>query len=380
METQILKKKRNPNLDLLRIVSMLLIIWLHSIDHSGVLETADATGGMIGIYVRFTYMLVQVCVNCYVLISGYFLANSTFRLQKLVALWMEVAFYSVVIKLVFMLTGYTPFSILSLVSCLIPVFTGRYWFITIYFGLYMVSPFLNIAIHAMNREQHLKLNVLLFTLFSGMVSVYPSFAGMNSGAGWGLAWFVVLYFLAAWFRLYYEPSGKCVGKLLGWIGIAAGVAAIYEVGGVFSPLRVMAGNWYRYDSVPTYLMTVLIFLAFLNMDIKNVVASKVISVVAPTTLGVYLIHAHASFSPWAWEMLNLPEKMWMPMFPVIQLFAVMGIFVVCSLADFMRKHTVGRIENSEIIVSFSERIIKTTEYYFRKKTKVYIDEDTCNKW
>lgn len=344
-----MKKKRNPNLDLLRIVSMLLIIWLHSIDHSGVLETADATGGMIGVYVRFTYMLVQVCVNCYVLISGYFLVNSTFRLQKLVTLWMEVVFYSVVIKLVFMLTGYTPFSILSLVSCLIPVFTGRYWFITIYFGLYMVSPFLNIAIHAMNREQHLKLNVLLFVLFSGMVSIYPSFAGMNSGAGWGLAWFVVLYFLAAWFRLYYQPSGKCVGKFLGWIGIAAGVTAIYEIGGVFLPLRILAGNWYRYDSVPTYLMTLLIFLAFLNMDIKNVAASKVVSVVATATLGVYLIHAHANFSPWSWEMLNLPAKMTSLFFPVIQIGVVLAIYILCSTVDLIRLKTIGVFENGKVI-------------------------------
>jgi hypothetical protein len=32
------KKTREANLDVLRIVSMLLIILLHSIDHSGVLE------------------------------------------------------------------------------------------------------------------------------------------------------------------------------------------------------------------------------------------------------------------------------------------------------------------------------------------------------
>ena len=147
METQVIKKKRNPNLDLLRIVSMLLIIWLHSIDHhSGVIEAADKAGGVIGLYIRVVFMLVQICVNCYVLISGYFLVKSTFRLQKLVALWIEVVFYSFTIKLIFMLTGYTPFSAVSLVSCLVPVFTGRYWFITIYFGLYLISPFLNMTI------------------------------------------------------------------------------------------------------------------------------------------------------------------------------------------------------------------------------------------
>lgn len=358
MEAQSLKKKREPNLDLLRIVSMLMIIWLHSIDHSGVLETADADGGMIGVYVRFSYILVQVCVNCYVLISGYFLVESTFRLQKLVSLWLEVVFYSVTVKLVFMLMGYTPFSIASLISCVAPVFTGRYWFITIYFGFYLISPFLNIAIYAMNREQHLKLNVLLFILFSCMISVSPSFAGMNSGAGWGLAWFTVLYFLAAWFRLYYKPDGKLWGKVLGAIGIAVLVTTVYEVGGVITPLRIMAGNWYRYDSVPTYLMTVLIFMAFLSVDIKNEKIGRCITAIAPTTLGIYLIHAHASFSPWSWEVLNLPQKMSSVFFPVIQAATVLGIFVVCMIIDLIRKKTVGRFETCKYINNICDWISK----------------------
>lgn len=37
----IAKKQRNANMDLLRIVSILLIILLHSIDHSGVLEASE---------------------------------------------------------------------------------------------------------------------------------------------------------------------------------------------------------------------------------------------------------------------------------------------------------------------------------------------------
>ena len=121
-----MKKSRNVNMDLLRIVSMLLIVFLHSIDHSGVLENAENCGMAMYFYVRFTYMLCQVCVNSYVMLSGYFLVTSKFRLKKLVTLWMEAAFYSVVIRLIFMLAGARPFSIVSLVSCFAPILTGRY--------------------------------------------------------------------------------------------------------------------------------------------------------------------------------------------------------------------------------------------------------------
>ena len=351
-------------MDLFRIVSMLLIILLHSVDHSGVLEAAEVSGTAMQLYVRFVYMLTQVCVNCYVLLSGYFLVTSKFRLQKLVALWMEVVFYSFTIKVIFMLAGYTSFSVGSLLSCFMPIYTGRYWFITIYFGLYLIAPFLNIGIHAMNKKQHAMLNIILFVLFSVMVSLYPAFKGMNSGAGWGLAWFVVLYFWAAWFRKYYLPSNKFLPGLVLWGGISVVVALIYVIGGRYVALaQVISDNWYRYDSVPASLASICLFVAFLNIRIENQFISKVITLIAPATLGVYLIHAHSEFSPWSWEVLNLPAHMYSAGFVLVQLGAVLGIFTVCTVLDLVRKYTVGRLENCKMIVTLCEKISQKVSHY-----------------
>lgn len=350
------RTSRNSSLDLLRIVSMLLIILLHSIDHSGVLEQAGLSSSAMHLWVRFTYMLTQVCVNCYVLISGYFLVKSKFRLQKLVALWLEVVFYSFTIKLVFMLIGYNSFSIPALLSCLVPVVTGRYWFITIYFGLYLVFPFLNIAINAMNKRQHTALNIVLFVLFSVMVSIYPSFAGMNSGGGWGLAWFVVLYFAAAWFRLYYTSQKKLLALSI-WLGSSFLIAVGFVfIGSKIGLVKSFLGNMYRYDSIAAYICSLCVLTVFINIKIKADWLNKCITFIAPSTLGVYLIHAHASFSPWSWESLNLPQYMTSPTFPLIQIGVVLGIFISCVLIDLFRRYTIGRIEKSKWIYSISESI------------------------
>lgn len=343
------QKERDANLDLLRIVSMLLIIFLHSIDHSGVLEQAEVSSSLVYFYVRFTYALCQVCVNCYVMLSGYYLVHSKFRLQKLAALWMETVFYSFVLKLLFMFTGQEAISVGSLISCFFPIITGRYWFITIYVGLYLVSPFLNKLIHAMNRKEHAILNICLFVLFSLWSSLYPSIAGMNSGGGWGLAWFVVLYLAAAWFRLYYTPKHKPV-ILLGIfllipLLMAAGQVAAKAVG--IGIVQNIISNWFRYDSAPAYLMTIVLFTAFLNIQIKCDHISKGICSVAPLTLGVYLIHAHANVSPWLWEMLNLPAKMRAGWFALIQFGCVIAIFIVCIAIDAIRQATVGKLENAK---------------------------------
>ena len=350
------KFKRDTNLDLLRIVSMLLIVLIHSIDHSGVLEAAENSSPAMYFYVRFTYALCMVCVNCYVLLSGYYLVTSKFKFQKLIVLWMETVFYALTLRIIFILFGERPFSIVSLVSCFFPFLTGRYWFITIYVGMYLAFPFLNILIHAMDRKTHTALNLCLFLLFSLWNSIHPAIAGMNSGGGWGLAWFVVLYMLAAWFRLYYKPSRKPGSFFLLFLLIPLLIASaqlLFRTLGIGIFQSILA-NWFKYNSAPVYFMTLCLFVAFLNVRIKDSISARIISVISPLTFGVYLIHAQADVSPWLWDTLNMPARMNSIFFPVEQLLIVFGIFAICIVIDYLRKISVGRLENCSLIKYLSE--------------------------
>lgn len=364
------KKPREANLDLLRIVSMLLIVFLHSIDHSGVLENAENCSTGMYFYVRFMYALCQVCVNIYVMLSGYFMVNSKFRLHKLVTLWMEATFYSFMLKLVFMLSGVDSFSVISLAGCFFPILTGRYWFLTIYVGMYLVSPFLNTLIHAMNKRQHGMLNLCLFAIMSIWISIHPAIVGMNSGGGWGIAWFVVMYLAAAWLRLYYKPKGKPLGFLGIFLCIPFAMAVAQTVlkGNVSIPgagiLLTIVKHWFRYDSAPVYLMTISLFVAFMNIHIRSEKVSKAIISIAPLTLGVYLIHNHANVAPWSWEVLNLPPKMNSAAFAFIQLGCVLGIFAICAAIDALRNATVGRIENAPSVAKVCNHIQEKLNAFF----------------
>lgn len=274
--------------------------------------------------------------------------------------------YAFTLKLVFMLTGLDDFSIMSLVSCFFPILTGRYWFLTIYVGMYLVSPFLNTLIRVLDKRSHALLNLCLFALMSLWSSIHPAIAGMNSGGGWGLAWFVTLYITSAWLRLYYTPSRKPLGWLAGFGVIPAGMAfltALPSADILPGIVSVIAEHWYRYDSAPVYVMTMCLFIGFLNIDITSSRLSRMIVRVAPLTLGVYLIHAHANVSPWSWEVLALPEKMGSALFPLIQLGAVFGIFAVCAAIDALRSATVGRLERCSGLT----RICSTAENWLATK-------------
>ena len=90
---------RQMNLEMLRVVTMFMIITLHFLAHGGVLNVIEPPG----LKYYFYWSVAGICyvaVNCYVLITGYFQSCSKFRLKKLLLLLIEVWFYSIFIYVV----------------------------------------------------------------------------------------------------------------------------------------------------------------------------------------------------------------------------------------------------------------------------------------
>ena len=149
-----MKEKRDMGLDLLRVLCMLMVVCNHLISWSHLfMDEAEAMTPMwlVG-NTFFGYMMPAV--NCFVLISGYFLCTSTFRLKKLVSLWLQVVTYSAgIYLLVCLFHGETDFSVMQFLKNCLVVTMGRYWFVTAYVLMYIVSPFLNRAIHAMDKKR-----------------------------------------------------------------------------------------------------------------------------------------------------------------------------------------------------------------------------------
>lgn len=129
--------------------------------------------------------------------------------------------------------------------------------------------------------------------------------------------------------------------------MAAAQLAVRTVG--IGILQTILKNWFKYNSAPVYIMTLSLFTAFLNVRINSAKGSYCICAVAPFTLGIYLIHAHANVSPWLWETLALLEKMGSTFFPIIQFSCVIGIFTACLVLDVIRKYTVGRLETANTV-------------------------------
>lgn len=86
------KRKRMANYELLRILSMLMVITLHYLSHTGsLLEPGERAQGRQALG-TFLESFCIVAVNVYVLVSGYFLAEAGFRLKRVFLLAGQVLF------------------------------------------------------------------------------------------------------------------------------------------------------------------------------------------------------------------------------------------------------------------------------------------------
>ena len=98
-------QKRNANIELLRIVAMLMILTLHFNHFSGADLVLGESASSVQIFATILEAIAITGVNVYVLISGYFLSASNVKLSKMLQLIMQVYFYTFLISLAMIFVG-----------------------------------------------------------------------------------------------------------------------------------------------------------------------------------------------------------------------------------------------------------------------------------
>lgn len=203
----------------------MIVVW-HALQHGGVLKAvpSDSTTSMV---LWMVYGMCAVAVNAYVLISGYFLVTSKFKISKLIALALETLFYSVGVYFTLVLAGVIPYSPADLIKVFMPILMAQYWFITIYVIMYILSPILNIFIKAATRQQLFYTVVLFVSLFS----VWPTSVRWlyTIVGGHDIVWFLTLYLAAAYIRLYVPIDGRVRMRVVryGWTVMFFGQLSAY---------------------------------------------------------------------------------------------------------------------------------------------------------
>lgn len=191
-------KKRDSNIELFRIFLMLMIISHHYVVNSGITDLFryDEISANT-IFLELWGWGGKCGINCFILITGYFMCKQSFSWFKFLKLVLEVEFYSIGIYLILSLGGVTNFNFIELSKSVLILprdighgFTGSF------IALYLLIPYINMCINQMTKKQHSVLLIILLIIFT----LIPTF--LVTHVYEYLGWYITVYLIGSWIRLY----------------------------------------------------------------------------------------------------------------------------------------------------------------------------------
>jgi surface polysaccharide O-acyltransferase-like enzyme len=339
------KRKRNGNIELLRMVATFMVIMLHLYGKSGLLVPLSEDGSINAHLVAIFEAICISCINIYVLISGYFLVTAKFKIGRLLELIFETMFYGVLVFAIAVATGLTSWGDMALndkLKVIFPVHMGVYWYVSVYCIFYCMMPVLAAGVGAIGKKAHLTVIWLMLIYLSIFKSIVPFRPGIEDN-GYSIEWFLTLFLIASYMRLY---GIKWLDSYKKGLAVFAGATAliyleyfaIQMVLKYTGKLNFISTVSYHYNHIFVLLAAMGLFATFLHKKEMSVRLSKIVCALSPMTLGIYLFHEH--------ELIRFEWQKWLHVNdlsdynPVMFILASFGIglivYVAGTFTDYIR--------------------------------------------
>lgn len=332
MSLQNASKPRLSNIELLRIIAMLLVIVVHCNFFSlGAPTHKEALAEPLPSFVRFFIQSFSVlCVNVFVLISGWFGIRP--KIKSVAGFIFQCLFFWVGIYLALLALGEVALTRKGIAECLLC--SQANWFALSYLGLCVVAPLINTYIEQ-SSERELRTILFWFFLFQtiyGWVNNAASFF-VN---GYSTMSFIGLYMLARYVRLYpnrFTTRSRFFDLFIfGCIVLFDAMASYLS----FRMINFRADVWlFSYISPLIIISALYLLLLFSKIQIQ----SKWINWVAASCFSAYLLHQSPNIAkPYFVSTVQLIYKDFsgFEVLVVMSLF-VIAIFAVSVVLDQVRK-------------------------------------------
>ena len=319
-----MKQLRQSGIELLRVISMILIIFGHThirLRQSPALETI--IGGPLAFFMDVLLSCVTTLgVGVFIAISGWFgIKFKTKGLAKYLflvffTLW---AIYGIAIAL-----HVTNFNYSGIKTSL--CFYEGYWFVLGYLGLYLISPLLNTFIeHATKKE--LQIVLLSYFLFQSYVSWLSGWYDYYSG--YSIILFAGIYLTAAYLKKYpIDWIEKYAPQL--WVAtiLLMTVIAYISLWGLG-----FAGRQIRDDNPLTIIASILLVVTFSKLKFQN----RLVNWLATSCFTVYLIHYSPFVYPHLMQLMrNFYQQYDGLIYTTILLAVLFATYIGCTLFDQIR--------------------------------------------
>ena len=336
--------KRQANFEILRVLAMAMIVAMHYMLKGGIAIPMSHDGSLTNHVAWLIEAFCIIAANCYVLISGYFMVEAEWKLKKLISLAAQVLFYSLLIPFVCLLMGIgdvAQWSIYEWIFAVLPLQMDHYWFATSYVLLFMLIPVLAPGVKKLTQKQlQITIGVLLF-YYCIIKSISPILLSTDN-YGYDLGWFICLFLIAAYIRMYGIPFLEKKGVAIGaYIVCSFGIFGISALAGFIcrktGALKYYMDMPYCYNYFLTLLSAVALFYVFKQMTIKEGIITNFVCRIAPYTFGIYLLHENLAIRNLWPKWFGVEGVKGSPLFILHMLFAVLMVFAFGIIVEFVRK-------------------------------------------
>ena len=347
--------KRDSNIELLRIITMILIIGHHYVHHG--LYNTNLTGSVTNLWsngrgtarviASLLYPGGRVGNYIFFMLSGYFLINRTesIKIRKVISI---VIFYGITLSLVTGLLGLmgilpegVRFSGIinnSVIGLFTPI-TGVWWFITAYILLMLLVPIINGYISKLTLKGYFASLALIWLPFSVIDYMFNSPLIEIEMA-------VYFYMLGGFLRKsnLAKKHRSLIWALLSAIawGCSAGLNYLANAGAdnniVF---KVIAKFSTGLDAgVASLLAACFIFCTFASLRMPYI---SWINRLAESTLSVYMIHEFPTIRYFLWNnIFKVAVAYQKTLFPLYAAMSIAVVFVGCIAIDQIRVYLAKR--------------------------------------
>jgi len=335
-----MKTKRNSNIEILRILSMIFIVISHYSVHNGV--ELNSVSYSFNKYLLEIFNLGNIGVIIFVLITGYFLIEQKeIKLKKIFSLYLQVLFYSLGIYFILLVIGKESFSVTQLIKCAFPITFKEYWFLSVYVLLYIFSPFINKFLNNLTEQEFINYLFVCLLIFS----VLPTITALDFYANY-LIQFILFYSLGAYLKRF--PNNILINNKKINLCIFIGSSLILLISPIAFDLLSTKSSFFVGKSVYLFNRTSIVAICFsvslLVMFVsKKIKTSNIINSISSCVLGVYLISDNNFIRKILWiDLLKNGNYVNSNLFILHFIVSILICFFICLLMEYIRKNIVEK--------------------------------------
>lgn len=326
------EKIRDTNLELYRIVLMWFMVAHHYVVNSGLTDQNGVIFIDLFSLKSISLLLLgafgKTGINCFLMITGYYMCKSNITVRKFVKLLAEVMFYRITIFIIFLVCGYEVISLRTILRVFIPVTQISTNFTGCFLCFFLFIPFINLLINNINEKQHIYLLLLCGVVYV----IIGTFQRTTINY---VEWFFVIYLIASYVRIYPKKvySNINIWAIMMSLSIALLCLSVISGGWIYS--RTGKNLVYTFAVDSNSFLPVLIgitsFMFFKNLKIKY---NKLINTVAASTFGVLCIHTSSdAMRKWLWRDFLDNVGHYSLLHAII---SVSFVFIICTIIDMIR--------------------------------------------